>query len=107
MNRVVGGGIPADIWRRFMLTAHEGLPAREFAGLGPPAETPRQRIVRQRSDFYSGLASEFAREADEPPAPAIEEPLEEEPQDEPPSEALAFPYYFEAPPPPRGYYERR
>jgi penicillin-binding protein 1A len=109
MNRVVGGDIPAEIWRRFMLTAHQGLPPREFAGMGPRPETPRQRIVRQRSDFYSGLASEFAREADEPLAPVESERPEEveEPEDEPPPEAFAYPYLYEPPPPPRGYYDRR
>ena len=106
MNKVVGGDIPAEIWRRFMLTAHEGLPVRDFAGLGPPPESPRQRVVRERSDFYSGLASEFAREAELPEA-EVEPPLEEEePGDEPP-EAFAYPYLYQPPPPPPGYYERR
>ena len=40
MNKVTGGGLPARLWRRFMVAAHEGLPVRALPGLGaPPPES--------------------------------------------------------------------
>ena len=41
MDKVTGGQLPADIWRRFMLVAHDGLAARDFPWLGdePSGET--------------------------------------------------------------------
>jgi penicillin-binding protein 1A len=70
MNRVVGGGLPAQIWRRFMLAAHRDLPPREFAALAPPREAQEAALVEERSAFYSTLASEFARYAGDRPAQA-------------------------------------
>ena len=70
MNRVVGGDIPASIWRRFMLAAHEGLAVRDFPWLLPdpaPLSSPDPR-----NGFYETLGAEFARSASElepPPAP--------------------------------------
>ena len=63
MNRVVGGDMPASIWRRYMLAAHEGLAVRDFPWLLPdpePLSTPDPR-----NGFYETLASEFARSASE------------------------------------------
>ena len=63
MNKVVGGDMPASIWRRYMLAAHEGLAVRDFAWLLPdpePLSTPDPR-----NGFYETLASEFARSASE------------------------------------------
>jgi penicillin-binding protein 1A len=63
MNKVVGGDIPASIWRRFMLAAHEGLAVRDFPWLLPdpaPLSTPDPR-----NGFYETLAAEFARSASE------------------------------------------
>jgi penicillin-binding protein 1A len=42
MNKVVGGDIPASIWRRYMLAAHEGLAVRDFPWLlADPRRCPR------------------------------------------------------------------
>jgi penicillin-binding protein 1A len=63
MNKVVGGDIPASIWRRFMLTAHQGLAVKDFAWLLPdpaPLSSPDPR-----NGYYETLASEFARTASE------------------------------------------
>ena len=40
MAGVTGGQLPAEIWRRFMIFAHQGLPYRDFAWAGqlPPAQ---------------------------------------------------------------------
>ncbi|MDD3836248.1 MAG: PBP1A family penicillin-binding protein [Phenylobacterium sp.] len=43
MSRVVGGELPAVIWRRFMTAAHAGLPPRGFDWMPqPPAPPPRE-----------------------------------------------------------------
>ncbi len=65
MRDVTGGSLPADIWRRFMVAAHEGL---EPAPLSSPA--PRRRTAREETlaAFYSSLSSRFDSmlEPDEP-----------------------------------------
>uniref|UniRef100_B0SW02 Penicillin-binding protein, 1A family n=1 Tax=Caulobacter sp. (strain K31) TaxID=366602 RepID=B0SW02_CAUSK len=63
MNQVVGGDIPASIWRRYMLAAHEGLAVRDFPWLladPAPLSTPDPR-----NGFYETLSAEFARAASE------------------------------------------
>lgn len=59
MDGVTGGQLPADIWARFMIAAHEGV---EPADLTAPA--PRRRSARdeQLAAFYSSLASRFDSE---------------------------------------------
>jgi penicillin-binding protein 1A len=39
MDRVAGGELPAETWRRFMVAAHKGLPVRDFENL-PSIEGP-------------------------------------------------------------------
>jgi penicillin-binding protein 1A len=66
MNHVAGGDLPAEIWRRFMLTAHEGLPAREFPFLGGGAAGQGASPgagSQGRAAFYQGLAADFASAA--------------------------------------------
>ncbi len=55
MDKVTGGQLPADIWRRFMLVAHDGLAARDFPWLG---DEPSGETVSAASD--SGGASDAA-----------------------------------------------
>lgn len=73
MNKVVGGDMPASIWRRFMISAHETLAIRDFDWLLPdplPESEPDPR-----NGYYETLAAEFARAAADleaaatPPAP--------------------------------------
>jgi penicillin-binding protein 1A len=59
-RKITGGDLPAVLWRRFMLEAHQGLPVRDFDGLAP-----ERRDLEQRDQFYAELAAEFAREAGE------------------------------------------
>lgn len=61
MNKVVGGDMPADIWRRYMLAAHQGLAVRDFPWLLPDPET--LSLPDPRNGFYETLAAEFARSA--------------------------------------------
>jgi penicillin-binding protein 1A len=83
MNKVVGGDIPASIWRRFMLSAHQGLAVKDFPWLLPdpaPLSSPDPR-----NGFYETLSAEFARAASElepaaePEAPAPSPPPEQLP----------------------------
>ena len=70
MNKVTGGEVAAIIWRDFMVTAHAGLPAREFDWLLPdPVPTYEDD---PRNMFFEGLAEDFADTvaAVEPPPPA-------------------------------------
>ncbi|KQV62766.1 MULTISPECIES: PBP1A family penicillin-binding protein [unclassified Caulobacter] len=76
MNKVVGGDIPASIWRRFMLTAHQTLAVRDFDWLLPD---PAPQIEPDpRNGYYETLSAEFARAASE---------LESAGQAEPPATA--------------------
>ncbi|GHD38897.1 penicillin-binding protein 1A [Thalassobaculum fulvum] len=47
MDKVTGGGLPADVWKRFMAAAHKGWPARPLPGLrrspAEPVETAGTR----------------------------------------------------------------
>ena len=84
MNKVVGGDMPASIWRRFMLAAHEGLAVRDFPWLladpAPPSSPD------PRNGFYETLSAEFARAAAE-----LEQDAEPETDAEPPpSEQLPY-----------------
>jgi penicillin-binding protein 1A len=71
MNQVTGGEIAASIWRDFMVTAHAGLPAREFDWLLPdPVPTYEDD---PRNPFFEGLAQDFSDTvaALEPPPTAV------------------------------------
>lgn len=76
MNKVVGGDLPASIWRRFMVTAHQSLAVRDFDWLLPDPVVETQ--PDPRNGFYETLAAEFARtaseleETDQPDPPAAE-----------------------------------
>ena len=51
MDRMVGGETPARAWARFMRTAHERLPVRDFAA--------RPGAADARAEFYRALADEL------------------------------------------------
>ncbi|MDO8410795.1 MAG: PBP1A family penicillin-binding protein [Phenylobacterium sp.] len=81
MNRVTGGDIPSQIWRRVMIEAHAGMEIRDFDWLVDDPEPMFEDDYR--NDYYRGLAGEFARAAAEaeppplPPAPAVPQPRDE------------------------------
>jgi len=71
MNKVSGGDLPAEIWRRFMLAAEADQPARDFAfapgAMPPPTPPPPSEAPAaasgERESFYQGLARDFAETA--------------------------------------------
>jgi penicillin-binding protein 1A len=73
MKGVAGGDLPAEIWRRIMVLAHQGLPARDFGQKAPAqgdgAAQPAV-VFENRQSFYQALGSEFAHEAAVQPADA-------------------------------------
>jgi penicillin-binding protein 1A len=81
MNRVTGGAIPAQIWRRLMIEAHKDLEIRDFDWLLPDPEPMFDEDPR--NGFYQGLAGEFADaavRAEPPPLPPP--PARPQPRDE-------------------------
>ncbi len=55
MAKVVGGDLPAEMWRKFMMIAHEGLPVRDFPDLpeadpGKPDAAPTNEVVASQDD---------------------------------------------------------
>ena len=72
MDKVTGGQLPAEIWRRFMVVAHQGLPVRDFPWLvqpTAPAEAPAP-AQGERAEFYRSLQSDLNRAAEDGEAPA-------------------------------------
>ena len=76
MNRITGGVLPAEIWRRYMIAAHAQIPARDFdwllpdpvpeGGLEEPGAEQVEPVDDQpppdtdaRKPFYDQLTSEF------------------------------------------------
>lgn len=63
-NDVTGGGLPARLWRDFMMAAHEDLPARLLAA---PAPRERSEHEERLAAFYSDLINAFEAEAESVP----------------------------------------
>jgi penicillin-binding protein 1A len=74
-RQITGGQIPAEIWRRMMIAAHQNVPVHDFAWL--PAETPGEPTDADsgapsdaepqgdaRGAFYDNLSDDFGRAAD-------------------------------------------
>jgi len=89
MNRVTGGEVAAQIWKRYMLVAHQGLPAHEFDWLLPDplgdeaAPGPGEYRDDPRNAFYGGLADEFSRAASPEPQPPPVADARDEPEPDP------------------------
>ncbi len=57
-RKATGGGLPVEVWSRFMRVAHQGVPVAElptapregvFARLLPPAEAPSPRMAAREN----------------------------------------------------------
>ncbi len=76
MAKVVGGDLPAEMWRKFMIVAHDGLPVRDFPNLpelepGAPAIGPTNEVVAaQGGPAIAAASTADAQPADSAPAPA-------------------------------------
>jgi penicillin-binding protein 1A len=77
MAKVVGGDLPAEMWRKFMIVAHDGLPVRDFPNLpelepGAPAIGPTNEVVAAQGGPAMAAAStpDDVQPADSAPAPA-------------------------------------
>jgi len=77
MAKVVGGDLPAEMWRKFMIVAHDGLPVRDFPNLpelepGAPAIGPTNEVVAAQGGPAIAAAStpDDVQPADSAPAPA-------------------------------------
>ncbi|MFC3077885.1 transglycosylase domain-containing protein [Phenylobacterium terrae] len=66
MRRVVGGELPAVVWRRFMIAAHAGLPARGFDWMPQAAPPPRDWAYPEEAEGEAPLddSIEVAEHAD-------------------------------------------
>ncbi len=58
MDKVTGGTIPAQIWKDFMRTAHQGLPLMKLAGAYPAASYASEPVLL---DFYGEVSRDLAR----------------------------------------------
>ena len=81
MNKIVGGAIPAEIWRKMMIQAHQNMPVRDFSL--PPPEAPTDVVASDaapsaepaavaaapdnKAGFYNSLGSDFANAQHGPP----------------------------------------
>ena len=67
MENVTGGGLPARIWRDFMVRAHQGLPAR---ALSAPAPRTRSEREERLAAFYSDLSAAFSELLEDEASPS-------------------------------------
>jgi penicillin-binding protein 1A len=118
MNKVTGGEIPAQIWRKMMVVAHANLPPHDFDWMAaaeasqtadttgadvppsdaPPADTPAEPAADPRANFYDSLSKDFDKAAEDPSGPP---PRDEAPDAERPRDSRSPPNFDDAPPPPR------
>jgi penicillin-binding protein 1A len=66
MNKVSGGGVPAEIWRRFMLAAHKDVPVRDFPFMG---EAPAPAAPAADAERVSDAEIDRSYRDDPPAAP--------------------------------------
>ena len=59
MDKVTGGLLPVDVWKRFMVKAHKGVPRRPLTEPDPEADTSEAREMRL---FYAELIEKLVEE---------------------------------------------
>ncbi len=85
MNKITGGAIPAEIWRKMMLLAHQDMPVRDFPWLppetppdatsdAPPSDEPAATTAIDaapdpKASFYDSLGDDFANAQHGQPQP--------------------------------------
>ena len=60
MDKVTGGTIPAEIWKNFMRSAHQGMPLARLEGAYPAVSYASEPVL---IDFYGEISRDFARVA--------------------------------------------
>ena len=83
MAKVVGGDLPAEMWRKFMLVAHEGVAVRDFPNLPDPGPStigpatagpaPSDEVVAAQDDAAAATAA-TPDDAQAPDTPAAADP---------------------------------
>ncbi|MEL7028113.1 MAG: PBP1A family penicillin-binding protein [Pseudomonadota bacterium] len=58
MNEVTGGDLPAEIWRLFMIVAHQGRPVRDLPGAYPAVDVEAEEALRR---YYAEMEGAFMR----------------------------------------------
>ncbi len=58
MDKVTGGSIPAEIWKNFMISAHQGLPVQSLDGAHPAVTYAAETTL---VDFYADVSRGFSR----------------------------------------------
>ena len=58
MEKITGGSIPAEIWKNFMIAAHQGLPLKTLDGAYPAVTYATESTML---GFYNELARDFSR----------------------------------------------
>jgi len=58
MEKVTGGSIPAEIWKAFMISAHQGLSLESIDGAYPAVSYAAENSLL---DFYADVSRGFAR----------------------------------------------
>ncbi|MGZ5918778.1 MAG: transglycosylase domain-containing protein, partial [Hyphomicrobium sp.] len=82
MNRVVGGSLPADIWREVMLAAHEARPPAPLQGVVTSSVSQPSAAPAPATHPQEGIGDDFIARAlqDAPPAPEETGTAESRPQ---------------------------
>lgn len=114
MSKVVGGEIPADIWKRFMLKAHEGVEPHDFAWMVPDAAPPPGYAPSAQDAGYTeddGYREEdfadYDRDGPLPDEHRFDEPPPEDPGPPPWQEPRPWQRRAELPPEPRPMWRER
>ena len=66
MRDVTGGGLPAQIWQRFMLDVHQGIPVTPLSAAPPRTRSEREERL---AAFYSELSDAFSELLEPSPRP--------------------------------------
>jgi penicillin-binding protein 1A len=69
MNRVVGGSLPADIWREVMLAAHEARPPAPLQGVVTSSVSQPPATPAPATHPQEGIGDDFIARALQDPAP--------------------------------------
>lgn len=57
MDKVMGGNLPAQIWRDVMMAAHRNLPPRDLPGTARPKTPPDEQVAAARAPRSPGAAA--------------------------------------------------